>query len=181
MRCQGDEQGRQQGQGAVGCSYQQSSGKPNPRQAMSPLAAFLNTTATPAGLWTAQSGCVHPTPQQHSWERGPREQPRAKAKPLGKKSEAGPVEAAGCGQRGQTATSHPSCLPVSFTDLLALSHCPSNDSTAELPLRGVRHELHPNGILVTAGVAPGSQVCPVLLPPPTLAKLMGHLCSQAWA
>lgn len=69
-----------------------------------------------------------------------------------------------CRQRGQMATSRPSSLRVSFTNLLSLSHCPSNDRGAELPLHGARHEPHPNGIPVTAGVAPGSQVYPALLP-----------------
>lgn len=58
-----------------------------------------------------------------------------------------------CGQAG-SAPSHPSSLCVSFTDLLSLSHCPSNDSGALLPLCRARHEPHPNGIPVTAQVHP---------------------------
>lgn len=73
----------------------------------------------------------------------------------------------GLEQRGQMATSCPGSLCVSFTDLLSLSHCPSKDSRAEL-LRGARHESHPNGIPVTAGIAPSSQAhpaSPTRLPP----------------
>lgn len=176
--------------------------------------AFFNTTATSAEFGGAHAGCVHPapllplTPQEHSWDKGPREKPRAKAKwgrgvrpnwsSLPRQAAAGSAHGSwGCRQRGQMATSHPSSLRVSFTDLLSLSHCPSNDSGAELPLRGARHESHPNGIPVTAGIAPGSQVYPALLPlppacllPPTLAgssgaeeqrkSPVGHLWGQAW-
>lgn len=79
------------------------------------------------------------------------------------------------------ATSCPGSLCVSFTDLLSLSHCPSKDSRVEL-LRGARHESHPNGIPVTAGIAPGSQVHPASASclPPTLQGSSGA-CSRGKA
>lgn len=156
----------------------------------------------------SHAGCTHPallpapTSRDRGWERGPGEKPRAKAKrgrgarpngtSLPRQAAAGSARGSwGCRQHGQMATSCPSSLRVSFTDLLSLSHCPSNDSGAELPLCRARHESHPNGILVTAGIAPGSQVRPALLPlPPTLAgssgagqqmeNPVGHLWGQAW-
>lgn len=108
-----------------------------------------------------------------------------KTKLLEKRRKAEPVEqpqAGGCrgcrrelGLRGQAAPSRSSSLCVSFTDLLSLSHCPSNDSGAELPLREAGHESHPNGIPVIVGRDPGSQPDPALLPlpSPTLAGSSG--------
>lgn len=209
----GDEQGRQPfllqlGPGALGCSRRQGSGKPKTCQVMLSHAAFFNTTVASVEFGGSHAGCTHPAPLpaptswDRGWERGPREKPRATAKQgrgarlngssLPRQAAAGSARGSwGCRQHGQMATSCPSSLRVSFTDLLSLSHCPSNDSGAELPLCRARHESHPNGILVTAGIAPGSQVCPALLPvPPTLAgssgagqqmeNPVGHLWGRAW-
>lgn len=210
----GDEQGRQRflpqpGPGALGCSRRQSSGKPKTCQVMLFHAAFFNTTALRAQFGGTHAGCVHPAPLlplkpwERGWERGPGEKPRPKAahergaRPnwsnLPRQAAAGSAHRSwGCRQRGQTATSRPSSLRVSFTDLPSLSHCPSNDSGAELPPRGARHESHPNGIPVTAGITPGSQVYPALLPllHPSPAgssgagqqrkSPVGHLWGQPW-